>query len=297
MWVHTTLQSGVTPIFTRFWGLFAISFWKVLTAASGIPGRGLPNGDRRIAFQQRRVVMSRPIGWPIELTAAATLLLRAAALAEESQSPLWDFAVEISDLFAQGVTRVDLRWLKCRGLVENLDEFSYGAAQHRQFRSTGSLTFSDSTCFVLTTLGLQAARLLLANCRAKKGETIADSSLELHPACYEEFVSVDSELSELKPVWNADIFRLSIGHLVVKEFRGPAKNQQRILAAFQEEDWPLRIDDPLPPIAKLEPVRRLHDTVAALNRHQRNRLLRFSADGVGRGVKWTIMRESGRYRG
>jgi hypothetical protein len=59
-----------------------------------------------------------------------------------------------------------------------------------------------------------------------------------------------------------------------------------ILEVFQEEHWPPRIDDPLPPKPGIEPQRRLHDTINSLNRNQRHRLIRFFADGLGKGVRW-----------
>src|SRR5947207_475841 len=37
--------------------------------------------------------------------------------------------------------------------------------------------------------------------------------------------------------------------LLVKHFRRPAPNQYLILDVFQEENWPERIDDPLPRLA------------------------------------------------
>lgn len=91
---------------------------------------------------------------------------------------------------------------------------------------------------------------------------------------------------ELKPVWDVELNRLCFGSLIVKEYRTPAPNQQRILSAFQEEGWPPRIDDPLPPERDLEPKRRLHETIISLNRNQRNRVMRFGGDGHGEGVVW-----------
>jgi hypothetical protein len=94
------------------------------------------------------------------------------------------------------------------------------------------------------------------------------------------------DFAKLKPVWDADLNRLTLGDVVVKEYRTPAPNQQRILAAFQEEDWPVRIDDPLPPHPEQDPKRRLHETIVSLNRNQRNELMRFCGDGNGMGVRW-----------
>lgn len=91
----------------------------------------------------------------------------------------------------------------------------------------------------------------------------------------------------LKPVWDADLNRLTLGDTVVKEYRTPAPNQQCILAVFQKEGWPVRIDDPLPPHGEQDPKRRLHETIVSLNRNQRNRMLRFNGDGKGQGIRWS----------
>ena len=66
-------------------------------------------------------------------------------------------------------------------------------------------------------------------------------------------------------------------------------NQEAILAAFQEDGWPARIDDPLPPVAETDPKRRLSDTIKCLNRKQQNALVRFSGDGTGEGVLWDLV--------
>ncbi len=56
--------------------------------------------------------------------------------------------------------------------------------------------------------------------------------------------------------------------------------------AFQEEGWPVRIDDPLPPVSESEPKQRLRETIRSLNRNQKERLVRFKGDGTGEGVLW-----------
>jgi hypothetical protein len=72
----------------------------------------------------------------------------------------------------------------------------------------------------------------------------------------------------------------------VKLFKVPAINQEAVLAAFEEEEWPPRIDDPLSPRGEQNPKRRLHDTITALNRNQKAPLIRFFGDGSGQGVRW-----------
>jgi hypothetical protein len=81
------------------------------------------------------------------------------------------------------------------------------------------------------------------------------------------------------------------GGTLIKRFRQPAENQEQVLNAFQEEDWPDRIDDPLPPKPNMELKRRLRDTVAALNKHHETEcLIKFEPDGTGEGVLWKLLR-------
>ena len=88
------------------------------------------------------------------------------------------------------------------------------------------------------------------------------------------------------PQWDAEYRALRVGQCVVKEYRVPAPDQEAILAVFQEEGWPHRIYDPLPPLGDIEPKCRLHDTIKRLNRHHKNRLIRFRGDGTGEAVCW-----------
>ena len=88
------------------------------------------------------------------------------------------------------------------------------------------------------------------------------------------------------PCWDRRRRVLSVNRQIVKWFLRPAPNQEIILSAFEEEGWPFRIDDPLPPADELVAKTRLHDTIRWLNRNQRNRLLRFKGDGSGLGLCW-----------
>jgi hypothetical protein len=88
------------------------------------------------------------------------------------------------------------------------------------------------------------------------------------------------------PVWDAAQRILSVDGQVVRKYRVPAPNQEVILAAFQEEGWPQRIDDPLSVRGDLEPRQRLNNTIKAINRHRLARVIRFLCDGTGKGVLW-----------
>ena len=91
-----------------------------------------------------------------------------------------------------------------------------------------------------------------------------------------------------KPTWDGVHRELRLGLVVVKSFRQPAKNQQLILEAFQEQHWPLRIDDPLPGGDNVVRKERLHDAIKKLNR-QKVRLIHFKSDGLGKGILWELI--------
>jgi len=225
--------------------------------------------------------------WPEEFAAGAALLVKAAKYAEALQCSPWEFAVEIGELPALGLSRADLRWLVWQGFLEHAEEISSQPLSDRTFQASGRLAFCIETCFVLTPSGLSAACFLISDSAGH-----SDSSGQ-PPATDPRVDSGDgssaSYLLLVKPQWNCDLKRLSLGKVVVKEYRRPAPNQHCILAAFQEEEWPLRIDDPLRPTPDIVPAQRLHETIAALNRCQSQPVLRFSVDACGSGIRWLIV--------
>jgi hypothetical protein len=89
------------------------------------------------------------------------------------------------------------------------------------------------------------------------------------------------------PIWDNVRRELRLAEVVAKRFRRPAKNQEVILAAFQEEGWPSRIDDPLFGEKNRDAQDRLHATVKKLN-HQAVFLIRFLSDGAAEGILWEL---------
>ena len=77
------------------------------------------------------------------------------------------------------------------------------------------------------------------------------------------------------PKWDRDRHELRVGDRIVKRFKRPAVNQETILATFEDDGWPSRIDDPLPTLAEQDPKQRLHDTIKCLNRSQKRHLIHF----------------------
>jgi hypothetical protein len=94
------------------------------------------------------------------------------------------------------------------------------------------------------------------------------------------------------PCWDQQLRELRLDQILIKRFCVPAENQELILASFQEEAWPTRIDDPLPPVPQIDAKRRLHSAIQCLNRNQRAQLVHFHGDGNGRGVRWEMRSSS-----
>jgi hypothetical protein len=90
----------------------------------------------------------------------------------------------------------------------------------------------------------------------------------------------------VRPQWDNEYRTLRVGQYVIKEYHVPCLSQEAILVAFQEEGWPHRIYDPLPPEGDIDPKSRLHDTIKRLNRHHKHQIIRFRGDGTGEGVCW-----------
>jgi hypothetical protein len=92
------------------------------------------------------------------------------------------------------------------------------------------------------------------------------------------------------PFWDADLGRLWVGDVLIKQFTEAAENQRLVLKSFQELDWRHRIDDPLcrkPGEPTRKRQRRRRDTIAGLNDdHITPGVIRFRADGSGDGIIW-----------
>ena len=212
-----------------------------------------------------------PIGGGMR--AALALLQHALDCANDAQAPPWDFALEIGQLYAAGLTITDLRWMVVKEFVEHADETSVHGSEHRSFTPSRGLTFLPTTCVLLTTKG---AALAVRENAASPDEVLPAANGKSHPE------------AAPKPHWNAARRELSLGGRMVKQFHVPARNQELILSAFQEEGWPELIDDPLAGEIHIDPKTRLNDVVYRLNHKQLACLLRFHVNRHGSGVCWSL---------
>jgi hypothetical protein len=89
-----------------------------------------------------------------------------------------------------------------------------------------------------------------------------------------------------RPIWRDREGELWWRGQLVKSVRLDAVNQRLLLAVLEEQNWPSRIDDPLPAAPELEPKQRLRETIKSLNRGQRPLRVRFRCDGSGTGLSW-----------
>lgn len=211
------------------------------------------------------------------LLGALRILQDARACALDLQTSPWAFAIRLDSLLDAGLTMNDLNWLQGKGFIVHAQDLTRPSSSNRTFKHDPTAAFVRRTCFVLTDDGAAyIARLT------------DDPSPESIGALDQAVDLVGGGVS-LKPCWDKSRSELRLRSLLIKRFRVPAPNQERVLDAFQEEGWPSRIDDPLPPSGNRPAKQRLRETVASLNRHQSTACLEFESDGKGLGICFRIM--------
>lgn len=207
---------------------------------------------------------------------ALELLLQANNYATCINVDLWEFAVDILQFRRLGLSENDIRLLVRMRLVDHALETLPTDKGMRQFKSATCSCFTEQTCFILTPLGVLAAK----DSNSSQGEA---SSANIPRV---DSVRCTRSDNALVPEWDAECRVLSWEGKIVKQFKWLAANQELVLNAFQEECWPKRILDPLSPQPSQVMKRRLSDTIKCLNRSQINPLIRFRGDGTGEGVFW-----------
>lgn len=185
--------------------------------------------------------------------AALVILYQAWEQAEEAGVDVRRYAVPLGRMDAAGIPHDGLIRLLRAGLIRH-------AGRGTPRRSDPEL--APESRFVLTSAG---ARLF-------EGADSAGPPDWIDPT--------------LTPVWHPRGRELSAGGWPVKRFRTLVGPQKTVLDAFQEENWPRHIDDPLPPSTGRDHSQRLRDTVRFLNDHQIVPLIRFASDGRGTGFYW-----------
>ena len=202
----------------------------------------------RIEFATGSACLSLNLG--SQVRKALRLLLDAAEYADDLDRDLWDFALMIRELRAVGLSDNDLRWLACKGIVDVAIELTEPGEAVRTFRPCGSAMFSDRACFALSK-GAQAFAVASTS-ESMHVDTPCNGHATANPA---RPLVAPVVVAGQVPVWDCDRQELRWGGTLIKQFKVPSPNQETILAAFEEEHWPPRIDDPLPPQMDQEPKR------------------------------------------
>lgn len=212
--------------------------------------------------------------------AAFKELFKALEYADDLGRSAWDFAVDLPTLRRLSLSNNDLRWLVGTEMISYASETTAVADIERTFRRTPRLILNSRTCFVLTPKGIGICRNMLNGMSGTEAPRGFRSFLDW------EHISAPPARHVPAPTWDRVQQELRVGDVVVKRFRVPAESQETILAAFEEEAWPARIDDPLPPRGDQSPKRRLQETIKSLNRNQKQPIIRFLGDGNARGILW-----------
>lgn len=201
------------------------------------------------------------------------LLFQAREYACKLNQDPWEFAVEIEELKSSGMTVNDLRWLLIGGFVEHAREDLSSDEAIRKFKGHGRHRFSRRSCFVLT----------------KNGMGLAAKLLSIEPHCFHNNARKAIEGPSIRPRWDPIRHELSLNGNIVKRFKQHSPNQEAVLMAFEEENWPPGVLDPLGPIPNQDAKQRLRDTIKNLNRHQLDAHVHFSGDGSGERILWDVV--------
>ncbi len=220
-----------------------------------------------------------------QLRATTALLAQAKLFAQDAGCNIWKFAVDIRQLRSLGVPDILLKWLLIRRYVEHRP-----IMQQKDGNGTDlpeSLALLDTSAFVLTAQGDQFVQRLSSNWPAL-GAHFSHALPAAAPAGDVRIPSGPPVRAQamIKPYWDVICKQLWFSDKLVKQFKLPSVNQETVLMAFEEEGWSQRVDDPLPPHPNQNPHVRLGNTIKALNRNQKHKVLQFRGDGSGEGVLW-----------
>jgi hypothetical protein len=219
------------------------------------------------------------------------MLWRALQFSQNAGLDRSQFAVEIQDFYELLLTTNDLRWLVAKGLAEHAQETSALGDIRRSFQPTTGLTFTKATVFFLTESGATLASKIHAWALKNRALAFVEETQRAPETCAQTPASKGNGApkAEVKPTWDTRRRELRVGELLVKWFRVPAPNQEVVLSAFEEENWPAIIDDPLPCKGEIVARQRLSYAITRLNGKQVNHLIHFHSDGRGEGIGWTLL--------
>ena len=236
-----------------------------------------------------------------EANRGLALLLEAYQAARAvNQAPL-DFALALWELRDAGLTTIGLRWLHCQGCLQ-IHRHPVPRGPRSPSASSTRLPITRHSAFALTRTGAESVKALLhldpALTPIPEGATPLAAA---HTSATAPGLAGGTEgeggatplaaaHTSAIPHFDSDRRELTFRGLLVKRYREPAPNQERILEEFEEQRWPPCIQNPLRARPDQVPAQQFHDTLRRLNQ-QEHRLLRFRGDGTGTGILWEAVVE------
>lgn len=212
-----------------------------------------------------------------------SLLFAAHEYSQNCRCERCQLAITLDELSSVGIDLADCRWMVLEGIIEHWTETTYPGDSMRSFRR-GDAILTKQSAFMLTQTGIQFLRCELQFTGISDSIEVIDLPQTIDSPIPQSIVS--SATIDTLPRWDALRQELWFQTKLVKQFRIPSANQITILAAFEEDGWPSRIDDPLSCHAEIDSRRRLNDTIRNLNRSRIHPVLRFAGDGSGEGILW-----------
>jgi hypothetical protein len=204
-----------------------------------------------------------------------TRLLSARCEAREQRCSALDLPVECLGLLGIGVEEDILLWMLYQGHVYHLERAA-SADGEAEWIIKPSAVLGVRSAFALTPQGERFGELLVADI--------------LVPADDRQFEAMWRMLrvGRLTPRYDRDTRSFAWGCHVLKNFRQPSANQEKILLVAEELSWASWFDDPLPGLPNGGSKERLHDAIKNLNRCQNPHLVKFRGNGTGESVGWEL---------
>jgi hypothetical protein len=218
----------------------------------------------------------------LALLLAYTHLLAAALEGREQRLTPSANPVSLAPLRRDGVTTDIILWMLYQGHIEPSSPDGADANHLARGRAAEGVCLGEGSSFSLTPPGEAFAHDFLGRALTPEDDRDFQNTRAL------------PRLGRLCPRYHRQGRAFVWGRHVLKRFRQPSRNQERVLLAAEELGWPAWFDDPLPPGRGRNPKVRLHDTIKCLNRHQRPPVIRFLGDGSGRRVGWELRYSSPR---
>jgi hypothetical protein len=183
--------------------------------------------------------------------------------------------VSLSHFHRKGILDYILLWMRYQGHVDHCQ--LAGPPDHGRSLDSPQAKpwFAPRSSFWLTDRGDVFANIFLSNALVPE----EDDAFE---ATWSRLL-----LGELLPSYDLEDRIFHWGAHLLKWFRQPAENQELVLCAEEELDWPKWMDDPLPRKNGKNSKIRVHNTIKDLNRHQQIAdMVHFQGDGTGTRIGW-----------